>query len=76
LKSLYGLIHIQGKGQPFFLAKGQISQMELLVMVTERLVLLRRVILEVGIWPKHKCQRSVATVHDLINDLGGKHLVD
>jgi hypothetical protein len=64
------------KGNRFCLAKGQISQMELLVMVTEGLVLLRRVILEVGMWPKHKCQRSMETIHDLINDLGGKHLVD
>jgi hypothetical protein len=64
------------KGSRFCLAKGQISQIELLVMVTEGSILLRRVILEVGMWPKRRCQRLVATVHDLINDLGGKRLVD
>jgi hypothetical protein len=64
------------KGSRFCLAKGQISQTELLVMVIEGSILLRRMVLEVGMWPKRKCQRLVVTVNDLINDLGGKHLVD
>ena len=49
--------------------------MELLVAVTEELDLLRRLIFDAGIWPKQKCQRSEATIHDLTNKLGGKHLL-
>jgi hypothetical protein len=69
-------MHRQGKGEPFFLAKGQMSQMDLPVEVTEGSILFRRLILEVGMWPKRKCQRSVATIQDLINSLRGKHSVE
>jgi hypothetical protein len=41
------------KGSRFYLAKGQMSQMDLPVEVTEGSILLRRWILEM--WPKHKC---------------------
>jgi hypothetical protein len=34
--------------------------------------LLRRLIFVVGIWPKRKCQRSEATIHDSTNELEGK----
>jgi hypothetical protein len=64
------------KGNRFCLARGQISQMVLLLIVIEGSVLFKRLILEVGMWPKRKCQRSVATIQDLINGLGGKHSVD
>ena len=52
------------------------SQMELPVEVTEGSILFRRLILEVGMWPKRKCQRSVATIQDFINGLTGKNSVD
>jgi len=52
------------------------SQIDLTVEVTERSILFKRLILEVGMWPKRKCQRSVATIQDLINELRGKHSVD
>ena len=56
---------------------GSISkcQMELLLIVTEGSVLFKRLILEVGMWPKRKSQRLVATTHDLIFDQGGEPLV-
>jgi hypothetical protein len=44
----------------------------LLVVVTEESELLRRLIFDVGIWPKQKCQRSEATIHDLTKELKGK----
>jgi hypothetical protein len=46
--------------------------MELLVAVTEESNLLRRLIFDVGIWPKQKCQRLEATIHDLTKELKGK----
>jgi hypothetical protein len=52
------------------------SQMDLPVEVTEESILLRRLSLEIGMWPKRKCQRSVATIQDLITDLGGELSVD
>ena len=50
--------------------------MDLPVEVTKGSILFKRLILEVRMWPKQKCQRSVETIQDLINGLGGKHFVD
>ena len=50
--------------------------MDLPVEVTEGSILFKRLILEVRMWPKQKCQRLVETIQDLINGLGGKHFVD
>ena len=62
----------KGKGSLFFLAKGQILQIELLVAITEESELLRTLIFYAGIWPRQKCQLSEAMIHDLTNELEGK----
>jgi len=64
------------KGSRFCLVKGQMSQMDLTVEVSERSILFKRLVLEVGMWPKRKCQRSAATIQYLINELRRKHSVD
>jgi hypothetical protein len=42
------------------------------VTVIEESELLRRLIFDVGIWPKQKCQRLEAMIHDLTIELEGK----